>query len=192
MIAINHVYPYKQYRLAGAWHLDHYISDQRTQPGTVSHSIIQFKNNHSTHVQHWCNLAASNLPTAKATVTCIVRALGSTELKPQGGRPLDSLGNTLATQLNCGYYPEVLSKIRVTPPMHTLKKPERQAAIHGVYKADGLRWNLAEEGILIIDDVTTGGVTLEEILRCMRVEWPNARYYFFALAKTGYANVIQL
>lgn len=54
MLAIKGIYPYNRYGLAGAWHLDHYVSCEHTQFGTVSYSIIQFKNNVASHVNRWC------------------------------------------------------------------------------------------------------------------------------------------
>lgn len=172
--------------LAGAWHLAYYIPSNKPT-GSLSRNIIEFKESNKPFVTAWSKWAADDLSTLPIHFDFILRALGSSELKVSETKGLDAMGKVLAEKLNSIYIPSVLAKNRVTPPMHTLKtKPERRAAIKDSYFVAKQPYDFDKKNILILDDVTTSSITIQEILRALKVVFPNAKYYLFCLGKTEY------
>lgn len=186
MALININNEYRFLNLQNAWHLAYYISGNRPH-GSLAANILEFKNGSAFYVNAWSNWAIAELQPLNIQFDFIVRALGSSELQVTGNRPLDSLGNRLANSLNCQFVANTLSKTRVTPPMHTLRTlPERRAAINGSYIVNNATRDFNNRRVLIIDDVTTTNLTVGEILRALRVNWNNGRYYLFCLGKTSH------
>ncbi|MFH7326654.1 hypothetical protein [Desulfurivibrio sp. C05AmB] len=177
---------YSFLRLCDAWHLVYYIPSN--QDHTIySSMLLKFKNNDKNIVNKWCQWTSNELGSQENKFDYIVRALGSSELQPSGLKGLDTLGYYLEERHGWAYVPSTLKKLEITPPMHTLKTlKERKEVINESYSVDNFSNNLNQKSILIIDDVTTTNVTISEILRALRVEWPYGRYFLFCLGKTNY------
>lgn len=188
MISLLSERQYRNLGLLGGWHLAYYVPALRNTPDTLPNKIIQFKNHYPPGtIDGWCSWAIDSFVSEGLQFNYIVRALGSRELKPTGDKPLDTLGIKIARQHRGIYAPDILYKLRETPPMHTLKTlPERYAALHGAYSIDNRSHNLKGLRVLVLDDVTTSNTTLVEILRALRGQWPAAHYYFFCLGRTAY------
>jgi hypothetical protein len=187
MISLITEWQYRGLRLAGAWHLAYYIPEEHEIAGSLSSRIIEFKNSWPRGtVDRWCQWAIDDLAGANLRFDFILRALGSKELIPREGRPLDMLGNRIATWQSAVYAPAILNKVRETASLHTLHKlDERRKEMANAYLVVDRSWDLNGRHVLLLDDVTTTNTTLTEILRALRVEWPRANYSFLSLGRTS-------
>lgn len=184
MINISNEYRF----LAGAWHLAYYRPQNRPS-GSLSDCILKFKDNYTHYVDRWTSLACQDIISTGLKFDFIVRALGSKELKVTRVKGLDKMGELIASRLNCVYCPEVLEKNRETPSMHSLKtKAERESGIGNSYFIAKSNLNFNHKKILIIDDVTTSQTTIKEIIRALKVEWPEGEFYLFCLGRTTYSD----
>jgi predicted amidophosphoribosyltransferase len=170
----------------GAWHLAYYFPDRKTTE-PFSKSLIQFKYNQSNIVDKWTALATSEFLKSGTKIDYVVRSLGHTELIAEGtGKPLDTLGQSLANGLGCKYQPDLIRKNRTTIPMHTLRKWER------FYELDGVFYIVPDsaikdgKGFLIIDDIITCGATTHSMRKVIKDKWPHAKVYFLVLGRTAY------
>ncbi|OQP57843.1 hypothetical protein [Niastella populi] len=191
MISLLTEWKYRTLGLHGAWHLCYYVSAERQTNGTLPYYVIQFKDNNQQWVHKWCNWASTVLSGTDINFDCIIRALGSRELRPSGQKALDKLGTVLAKQLNCEYSPTILAKHRETPPMHTIRtRDERRQMMENVYFVANQEKDLNNKNVLILDDVTTSNTTISAILEVLKQQWPHGRYYFFCLGKTEYDGAL--
>jgi len=182
MINISEDYSF----LSGAWHLAYYIPSNKPT-GSLSSNILEFKKANKPYFLAWTKWAVDDLSKLNIHFDFILRALGSKELKVSGTKGLDLMGKVLAEKLNSIYIPSVLEKNRETRSMHTLKtKAERREAINGSYFVAKQPYDFDKKNILILDDVTTSSITIQEILRALKVAFPNAQYFLFCLGKTEY------
>lgn len=179
---------YKWLGLRGCWHLEFYNPADH-EPGTISGSILNFKDRNANAVEEWSERAYTDLKASGIQFHCIVRALGSSELQPNGRKALDLLGQYLSKRLESNYLPQILSKSRITKPMHTMKLADRQIEMDNVYIAGPGNYDFNGKNILILDDVTTTNTTLKEILRALKTAWPKANFYFFCLGRTRRVDV---
>lgn len=172
-------------KLERAWHLCYYLRNHDDNT-VLTAKILEFKDGNKKTVTIWCQWAVDELTNSGVEFDLVVRALGSTELVPGGNKPLDELGRCLEAALGTNYKPIVLRKTRLTKPLHTLfSLPERKKEIGNIYVVNNTSVNYNRKNILIIDDITTSNVTIGEILRALKVQWPKAKYYLFCLGKTS-------
>ena len=68
------------------------------------------------------------------------------------------LARHLSGQLGLPFEPEIVSRIRFTPPQTGLSRRERLANVGGAFRADRLR--VRDRRVLLVDDVCTTGATL--------------------------------
>lgn len=166
-------------------------------------TILLFKNTDLTHVSNrilslkegdfgnfgdYCtDLIAENL---KMKNWFCVRALSSKEsiVLPKSEIGSQKLGLSLSQKLGIGYIPHIL-KEKTTKPMHSISdKSERFSNINGSYSLNEQIINnldLNESRILIIDDISTTGATVNEISRVLKDQWPKVKLYFACVAKTN-------
>lgn len=94
------------------------------------------------------------------------------------------LARALAQQVKLPYVPDVLLRIRHTPPQASLNRSHRQKNLRGAFIPNPKQTlSLKDKNILLIDDVTTTGATLNACARVLKKAGAS-RVYVVALAKT--------
>ena len=155
---------------------------------TLSQKVIDFKDGVASAVGLWSAWALGEITKAGwGDFDFVIRSLSSGELVAlPNAKPLDKLGNTLASGLSATYNPQILEKSGTTRPMHTIPTAvERRAELAGKYVLSGGCPNLDGKKILVIDDVTTAGTTLDTVAQIIKSQYPNAILYGFCLAQTN-------
>lgn len=172
-------------------HLCYYIAGNRD---LLSQKIIEFKDGNKDVAMKWAKWASDEMLSAGwEDMDFILRSLGSTETEipieeAQVLKPLDNLAAEIVDKTFLGYYPPyVLKKEKPTRKLAGITtRDERVAELDGVYKLDMSKFpeDLNDKKVLIIDDVTTSGTTLNAIARAIKNVFPKARLYGFCLAQT--------
>ncbi len=82
------------------------------------------------------------------------------------------------------YAPDILARVRATPPQQGLPKSERLKNINGSMRAEGPdAGRIARRVCVVVDDVTTTGATFEECKRVLKAAGAR-RVYCVALARS--------
>ena len=176
---------YKDNRFFKLYHLCYYFSkgDEQRYDRRM---ILDFKRGDEAAV---CHLVASAVRLMEQNKMdddlVIVRALSSDEVvwKSDAHRPLDRLGNSLATMYDCSYYPKILRKTKVIRAVKSFGLNGRTAELDGAYVLDD-DLNLNYRPVLILDDVVTTGITACSIIKAILDVFPGAKINVFALAWT--------
>lgn len=171
-----------------AWHLVYYIPGYFSG-GSITSNILDFKKNRGSIVEKWIKWSKDELEKINIYFDIIIRPLGfdETEGKNNSKNSLDILGEYLAKSFRSIYWSEVFEKNRtIKIENKKLSYEERQKDFNNVYCVKSRKYNLNNKNVLIIDDVCTSGSTINKILKCLRNEWPEGRFYFFCLSKTSY------
>jgi len=148
--------------------------------------ILELKNNTMKSAVNWLYLIR-NLPISEhyKNIDFVVRALGSDEctFDSKKIRTLDLIGFFIASKLEIQYHPMLLTKKQPNEKLHLSGKSreERKAIIQGNYDC-----NLDKEDktILVIDDVITTAVTLEEIERAIKEKKSTTNVIFSTISQT--------
>ena len=74
------------------------------------------------------------------------------------------VAKTVARRLGVPYRPELLRRVRATPPQASLDKEQRARNLLGAFEAKGT----VSGALLLADDVTTTGATFEAAARALR------------------------
>lgn len=155
----------------------------------VSNRILSLKEGEFGEFGDYCtDLIAEKLKNEK--IDFCVRALSSKEsiVLPQSNIGSQKLGLSLSQKLGIAYIPHILKK-KLTKPMHSISdKSERFSNIRGSYSLNKDIINdldLNESKVLIIDDISTTGATVNEIARVLKEHWPKVKLYFICVAKTN-------
>lgn len=155
----------------------------------VSNRILSLKEGDFGEFGDYCtDLIYENLKDEK--IDYCVRALSSKEsmVLPQSELGSQKIGLSLSQKLGIAYIPHILKK-KITKPMHSISdKSERFSNINGSYILNEQiinDLNLNESRVLIIDDISTTGATVNEIARVLKERWPKVKLYFVCVAKTN-------
>ena len=169
------------------FYLSHYFPSSRGVQDNLSKRLLEFKDNQKDSVQRFTNISISKLKSKIDNLDIIIRALGSSEIKATANTSLDFLCSGIASSYGCTYSPESLWKTRTTDQLKDLgRRSKRLEEINGVYS-----FHTEEPAsdislkVLLVDDVSTTGSTVQEISRAIRAEKPHAQIYFFSLSKTS-------
>jgi competence protein ComFC len=85
--------------------------------------------------------------------------LGAARQKERGYNQASLLARPLAMQLNLNYRSKALLRVRETQSQIELNREQRKLNVAGAFRADPK--NVAGKNVLVIDDVTTTGSTLD-------------------------------
>ena len=119
----------------------------------------------------------------EAECECIVRALEHDELHAdtKSITGLDAMGKEISEITGWIYDNTILSKKRVTSRLADLNRPLRQEALGGNYFCTKIP---KYRNILVIDDITTSGITLENIYKAIIEVRPGAKISFLVIGKS--------
>lgn len=122
--------------------------------------------------------------------TLIIRALSSKELSIPDtlSTPLDLLANKIVRNVGGTYIPSILAKKRRSNPIKQMSKAQRQTELKDIYLITDKGKNFTPKKILILDDISTSGTTLCEIVETVKkfykIDYSNIKT--LCLAKTSY------
>lgn len=172
--------------LTSGWHLVFYQPGDGRNANTCSNYILRFKDGETRIVNIWADWIIEELTGLNKRFDFCIRALGSTELIA-GNRPLDIVGYRIMEANIATYFPTFLSKTRVTPAMHTIKnKDDRIDALRGAYDCHYQEENRNHAyNFLLLDDVITSGTTTREIVKTIKMKYPNSNISLLCLAHTS-------
>lgn len=89
--------------------------------------------------------------------------------RQRGFNQADLLARVCARELHVTYFPQALRPTRTPQQQHTLSAAARRANVLGLYACDGPgASDLAGRNVLIVDDITTTGATLEAAASTLR------------------------
>jgi ATP-dependent DNA helicase RecQ len=176
-----------------------------------SRSLLKFKRAAQPDLDGWIDcalLALREMEPPLSPDTIIVRALGHQETSihtPPLQTSLDLLGQAIATQFHCRYFPYLLIKTRPTRPNKGLTVEQRNAELQDVYSvaAQTTSTTLPAQTtsttpvdptpaiwaaptpppFLLIDDLLTTGATARTIISALRLQFPARPIRVFTLGK---------
>jgi len=108
-----------------------------------------------------------NLFSAKENWLIIPVPLQKTKFNERGFNQAELLAKEIANQIEIPFERDVLIKIKNTPSQTTLTEKERQENIKGVFLIKDTNI-IKNKNIILIDDVTTTGATLEESAKILK------------------------
>ena len=108
--------------------------------------------------------------TQKKNVFLIPIPLHQKRLAWRGFNQAELLGEIIASNLNLNFLPNLLLRIKNTPPQAKLKKKERLENVKGAFKFNLAlkRFKHQTSNILLFDDVWTTGATLKEAAKVLK------------------------
>lgn len=164
-------------------HIAYYHVSRAGYQDRISRSIIDFKEGKDPQQSRWISLATSLLERA-VQPDLIVRRLAPEETKAEKVTSLDLLCESIADSCECEFDRRRLSKVRVTNTLNDLAgRAARKKELEDVYTFDAN--GLAEDlKILVVDDITITGSTLEAITCAIKRELPEAEVSCFVLGRT--------
>ena len=175
----NNFSPFKR-----QWHLCYYIPQLRNDD-FLSSRILAFKNSEQNAKQQWLSWSSNELSNIGIQFDYIIRSLGHDELESLNNSPLDNLGILLERTLNSHYQSSLLKKRRVTRKLSTIPTIfDRRAELKDVFYCTNEK-NLNNKNVLLIDDVSTSGVTSNFIYQSIVEINPLVNCYLFTLAQTS-------
>ena len=166
-----------------------YFIVHRFPPGTsysdaYTDYIKRFKANDKQIVEAWSKVVVSEI---NNNLNCdyIIRVLGHKELKAEKDKPLDIVCKNIVENCGLTFPRNALTKRRETKQFskNKLKINERKRELEGNYEFNlvGIKKN---PSILLIDDVTTSGTTVDVISKEIKLTFPSAKITFLALGQT--------
>ncbi|HVX00593.1 MAG TPA: phosphoribosyltransferase family protein [Candidatus Babeliaceae bacterium] len=153
----------------------------------LSQSLLRFKSAIQDDLRAWIDCSVSELKQLAIPRDVIVmRALGSheTAVESRTDTALDRLGKSIAKAFGIRWMPWLIAKARHTRPLKSLTAKERRAEIKRTYQLTKDYFDFDGKRILLIDDITTTGITLTSIIRLIKQYFPDSRFKVFTLAKT--------
>ena len=100
--------------------------------------------------------------------------LGNKREKQRGYNQAALIAKPLASSLQLPYNPQILSRTRETISQVELSLKERQQNVNDAFQAN--RQQIQEKNILVIDDVTTSGSTLNACAKALIANGAKAVY----------------
>jgi ComF family protein len=111
--------------------------------------------------------------------------MGAERLSQRGYNQAALLAFPLALSLGVPYRPHAIRKIRETPSQVGLTAIQRRANVIGVFRAE--KEEVLGRHVLLVDDVTTSGSTLNECAATM-LEAGASQVYGLTLARTVFRD----
>jgi len=163
-------------------HVAYYHAARVGYQDVVSRSLHDFKDGCEPQTARWIALAAPRVCEG-LNFDVIIRALGTSELKPSTETPLDRLCQAIAGGSGATYAPERLEKSRAVRAMTSLGgRAARQKELENCYSFNGT--GLAPGSrVLVVDDIATTGATLEAVRGAVAAALPESTIICFVLAR---------
>ena len=163
------------------WYLAYYYKMHSEKEDLVSNYLLSFKNGTEPITSKWIEIATSFF-TGKLNPDLIIRVLKSEETHCSNSSSLDKLGAAISKCENAIYSCKSLYKIRQTQPLKFLNKHDRFREVNEVYRFIPPKNGLMK--ILLLDDISTTGTTINEISRAIESEIKDFKLFLFVLGKT--------
>ncbi|WP_276485775.1 ComF family protein [Paraflavitalea pollutisoli] len=149
----------------------------------ITKQLMDFKADYKAQVAAFSEISAIEIEKTGIEFDYIIRALGSNETTATRPNRVRSLCIAIHEGSGGTYSPLSVAKKRKTKSLKYLSRPERIAELEDVYYlTKGIDWNSLN--ILVVDDITTTGTTLEVIGKLIKDECPDAKLYGYCLAQT--------
>ena len=148
----------------------------------ISSELLSFKDGNSGGIEFWKKIVIQEFE--NKSYDYVVRVLSSKELKAEGRKSLDDIGETIASITGSNYIKSVLRKNRSTEQLKFMNKQERENEILDVYEVYS-DLNLSNKKVLIIDDVTTTGTTIKAVAKALKTHTQSIKLYSYCLCKTS-------
>jgi hypothetical protein len=165
-------------------HSRYYIPKKHTNGiyDVISKELLSFKDGNKKSIEFWKSIVKQEFE--NKSYDYVVRVLSSNELKASGRKPLDAIGETIASLTGAIYDKSVLSKSRITEELKYMNKQERIAEISDVYQVSS-RLDFSSKRVLIIDDVTTTGTTIKAVAKALKQRTQSIKLHSYCLCKTS-------
>ncbi|MBI4050238.1 MAG: ComF family protein [Candidatus Doudnabacteria bacterium] len=118
------------------------------------------------------HLVKNDLVDYFSAATVIAVPLHKTRRRERGFNQAELLATKFAARLGLQHYPEALKKINNTKPQAKLKREERMKNVEGLFAGEAIP-SLEQRKIILIDDVTTTGATLNECAKVLKTQNPS-------------------
>jgi len=168
--------------LERVWYLYYYF--KKDSPDYLTHQLMDFKADKKPQLDTFSALAADAMAAEDIKFDYILRVLGSDELTATKGNRVRDIALAITNAVKCKYRPLWLEKKRKTRSLKGLKLPQRQAELEDVYFLKDTD-DLNDCNVLIVDDISTTGTSLQVIAELILRQYPQAKVYGFILAKTS-------
>jgi len=165
-------------------HSRYYIPKKHTNGiyDETSKELLSFKDGNKKSIEFWKSIVRQEFE--NKSYDYVVRVLSSNELTARGRKPLDAIGETIASLTGAIYDKSVLSKSRITEELKYMNKQERIAEISDVYQVSS-RLDFSSKRVLIIDDVTTTGTTIKAVAKALKQHTQSIKLHGYCLCKTS-------
>lgn len=183
----------RQYINAGlveAYHLLYYLPD-RNDVTNWTGRILDFKS--KKNIDDYgviTNLVVNAVSNQNLHFDYVIRVLRHNEKEALNDAPIIDFVRNIANVTHATYCPQLLNKTRTTRSLHTLPTLlERQEEIKGVfYVNENLGLDLNGKTLLIVDDITTSCTTIAEMVKTLKMKWPEVNVSLLCLARTLHDN----
>lgn len=109
---------------------------------------------------------SAGFPTGDLVLTCV--PLHSSRLAERGFNQAELLARELAKNFGIDFYPQMLIRKRKTKPQVEFSGDERRKNIVGAFQAGRDVDKAKNQTVLIVDDISTTGATLNECAKVLR------------------------
>lgn len=165
-----------------------YIPCERgCEPNSLSRAIMMYKKGHRELARPLGLLLAGYISRKKESFegidTVVAAPVNSDTLARDGGNRNELLARVLGKRLRLRVYEDAFEYTRRVLPQHKLDRQRRFENVRGAFRVRQPS-RFSSRSVLIIDDITTTGATLEELKRTMETEANPCRVRTLAIAKT--------
>nr|WP_294991483.1 phosphoribosyltransferase family protein [uncultured Sediminibacterium sp.] len=164
------------------WHLYYYF--KKDSPDYLTHQLMDFKGDKASQIAAFPEAAAEAFSEMNIQFDYVLRVLGSDEVSATKGNRVRNIAIAIKNAVGAEYQPTLLTKKRKTRSLKTLNLAQRQAELEDVYVLS-TAIDLNGKSVLLVDDISTTGTSLEVISKLIKATFPECLVYGFMLAKTS-------
>jgi len=153
-------------------------------PDYITQEIVSYKNDNKSRISTFAALAEKHFTQLNLKADWVIRVLGSKEKVAQKGARVIPIAEAIARATGATYNGRLIKKQRETQPFKRIfARAARRKELEGVYTFDA-NTDLSDKTIVIVDDITTSGTTMEAIGALVKSKFPTAKIYGYCIAHT--------